>query len=108
MRPKDQSIVYSRPEKGNHFNTVLYEIEMLEFCYETLVTNVGKWGDMRKAFIALGRNSVFQLRLPKLRRKIQWQNRMSHHTPATEIASHCPRRTNIRTHLCVQETAITH
>jgi hypothetical protein len=53
MRPKDQSIVYSRPEKGNHLNTILYEIEMLEFCYETLVTNVGKWGDMRKAFICL-------------------------------------------------------
>jgi hypothetical protein len=53
MRPKDQSIIYSRPEKGNHLNTILYEIEILEYCYESLVTSLGKWGDMRKAFICL-------------------------------------------------------
>jgi hypothetical protein len=53
MKPKNQSIVYSRPEKGNHLHTILYEIEMLEFCYETLVASIGKWGDMRNAFICL-------------------------------------------------------
>lgn len=53
MRPKNQSLVYSRPEKGNHLNTILYEVEMLEYCYEKLATNLGKWGDMRNAFICL-------------------------------------------------------
>ena|SRR6185437_10611888 len=53
MRPKSDSIICSRPEKGNHLNTISYEIEMLEFCYKTLVDSLGKWGDMRKAFICL-------------------------------------------------------
>ena len=53
MRPKEQSIIYSRPEKGNHLSTILYEMEMLEFCYESLVNGVGKSGDMRRTFICL-------------------------------------------------------
>jgi hypothetical protein len=53
LKPKEQSVVYSRPEKGNHFHTILYEIEMLEFCYATLVNNVGKWGDPRNGFVCL-------------------------------------------------------
>ena len=53
MKPKDQSIVYSRPVKRNHLHTILYEVEMREFCYETLVSSIGKWGDFRKACICL-------------------------------------------------------
>ena len=51
--PKDQSLFYSRPEKGNHLNTILYEIGMLEFCFETLTTNAGKWRDNRDSYICL-------------------------------------------------------
>src|SRR5215469_987471 len=45
--------VYSRPEKGSHLSTIQYEIEMLEFCYNALISNVGKWGDIRMAWACL-------------------------------------------------------
>ncbi len=45
--------VYSRPEKGNHLSTIKYEIDMLAFCYESLVSKLGKWGDVRNAFVCL-------------------------------------------------------
>jgi hypothetical protein len=46
-------ITYSRPEKGDHLSTVKYEMEMLDFCYQDLIANVGKWGDVRRAWVCL-------------------------------------------------------
>jgi hypothetical protein len=45
--------IYSRREKENHLATIQYEIEMLEFCYRSLISNVGKWGDIRNAWVYL-------------------------------------------------------
>ena len=46
-------LTYSRPEKDDHLSTINHEIEMLDFCYSNLVSNVGKWGDIRMARICL-------------------------------------------------------
>jgi hypothetical protein len=48
-----RSFIYSRPEKGNHLATIQYEMDMLDYCYETLVSKVGKWSDIRNAFVCL-------------------------------------------------------
>jgi hypothetical protein len=48
-----KSLEYSRPEKGDHLSTIRYEIDMLEFCYQNLVSNLGKWGDARMAWVCL-------------------------------------------------------
>lgn len=48
-----QTVEYSRPEKGDHLSTIRYEIEMLEFCYQNLVSKLGKWGDIRMAWVCL-------------------------------------------------------
>jgi hypothetical protein len=45
--------IYSRPEKGSHLFTIQYEIDMLNFCYESLISNAGKWGDIRNAWACL-------------------------------------------------------
>lgn len=45
--------IFSRPEKGSHLFTIQYEIDMLNFCYEALLTKIGAWGDTRFAFICL-------------------------------------------------------
>jgi hypothetical protein len=48
-----KSATYSRPEKGDHMSTIKYEIEMLDFCYQDLIANLGKWGDVRRAWVCL-------------------------------------------------------
>lgn len=47
------AVEYSRPKKGDHLETIRYEIDMLEFCYQNLVDNLGKWGDARMSWVCL-------------------------------------------------------
>jgi len=49
--------VYSRPAKGSHLATIQYEIDMLNYCYQTLASRDRQWdpawGNPKNAYICL-------------------------------------------------------
>jgi hypothetical protein len=42
IRKAIKPFIHSRPEKGNHLATIRYEMDMLDYCYESLASKVGK------------------------------------------------------------------
>ncbi len=43
--------MFSRPEKLNHLETIIYEVDMLDYCYEKL--KQGRWNDRREGYVYL-------------------------------------------------------